>query len=40
MEEISKPCLGDPGETNNVYLEHPEIVARLTAELQEIVGSE
>ncbi len=30
----------DPGETNNIYLEYPEIVARLTAELEEIVGEE
>lgn len=28
----------DPGETNNVYLEYPEIVSRLTAELDEIAG--
>jgi len=27
----------DPGETNNLYLERPEVVARLQAEMQEIV---
>lgn len=27
----------DPGETNNLYLKHPGIVARLTAEMQTIV---
>ena len=28
----------DPGETNNVYSDNPEIVARLSAERKEIVG--
>jgi arylsulfatase A len=27
----------DPGESNNVYLANPEIVARLTAEMRQIV---
>lgn len=30
----------DPGETNNLYLQHPEIVARLAAEMQRIVNAE
>lgn len=30
----------DPGETNNVYLEHPEIVDRLTAEMKQITDKE
>ncbi len=30
----------DPGETNNVYLEHPEIVSRLTIEMQKILEGE
>ena len=29
----------DPGETNNLYREHPEIVARLSKEMKEIVNS-
>ncbi|MEY4386440.1 MAG: Arylsulfatase [Verrucomicrobiota bacterium] len=46
-----KPGAGDPAgqlynlrndlaETNNLYLKHPEIVARLTAEMERIVKSE
>ena len=30
----------DPAETNNLYLKHPEIVARLEAEMQRIVKAE
>jgi arylsulfatase A-like enzyme len=29
----------DPGETNNLYLEHPEIVKELSEKLQELVAS-
>jgi arylsulfatase A len=32
--------LDDPAETNNLYLKHPEIVARLKAEMQRIVNAE
>ena len=28
----------DPGETTNLYREHPEIVERLTGRLEEILG--
>jgi arylsulfatase A len=27
----------DPGESDNVYLEHPEIVARLASEMKQII---
>ena len=30
----------DPGETNNVYLQYPEIVARLKAEMKQIIDNE
>ncbi|TWU21827.1 sulfatase-like hydrolase/transferase [Bythopirellula polymerisocia] len=30
----------DPGETTNLYLQHPDIVARLTAEMKTIVDDE
>ena len=30
----------DPGETNNVYLDNPEIVARMTAEMKHILEEE
>ena len=29
----------DPGETNNIYLKHPEIVARLSGEMKTIVDN-
>ena len=30
----------DPGETNNVYLEHPEIVERLKSEMKQTIEKE
>ncbi|MFC2115049.1 hypothetical protein ACFLTU_01140 [Bacteroidota bacterium] len=30
----------DRGETNNIYLEHPDIVARLESEMKEIIENE